>query len=90
LDANIKDKLHVTLVIIKLELEPTNHKITRLLETRYTSDIFWKTTKVEITKPERIPYSKIILLFEYKIINNKLLFRGRIYIPEGELKFLLI
>jgi hypothetical protein len=73
---NIKDKLHAAPIVIKLELEPTDHKITRLLEARYTSNKFWKTTKTEITKPEGIPYSKIILLSEYKIINNKLLFRG--------------
>jgi hypothetical protein len=40
LDANIKNKLHAALIIIKLELEPTNYKITRLLETRYTSNKF--------------------------------------------------
>jgi hypothetical protein len=40
LDANIKDKLHAAPIIIKLELEPTNHKITRLLEARYTSNKF--------------------------------------------------
>jgi hypothetical protein len=90
LDANIKNKLYVAPTVIELELEPIDYKITRLLETRYTSDKFWKTTKTEITKPKRIPYSKIILLSEYEIINNRLLFRGRIYIPEGELRLLFI
>jgi RNase H-like domain found in reverse transcriptase len=90
LDANIKDKLHAAPIVIKLELEPTDHKITRLLETGYTSNKFWKTTKTEITKPEGIPYSKIVLLSECEIIDNRLLFRGRIYIPERELRFLFI
>jgi hypothetical protein len=71
---NIKDKLHAVLTIIKPKLEPIDYKITRFLETRYTSNKFWKITKIEITKPERIFYSKIILLSEYEIINNRLLF----------------
>jgi hypothetical protein len=62
-----------------------NHKIIRFLETRYTINKLWKITKVEITKPKRILYSKIVLLFEYKIINNKFFFQGQIYIPEGKL-----
>jgi hypothetical protein len=89
LDANIKDKLHAVLTVIEPELEPTDYKITRLLETGYTSDKFWKTTKTEITKPKGIPYSKIVLLSECEIIDNRLLFRGRIYVPEGELRLLL-
>jgi hypothetical protein len=74
LDANIKDKLYAAPIIIKLELEPTDYKITRLLEIRYISNIFWKTTKIKITKPEKILYLKIILLFEYEIINNRFFF----------------
>jgi hypothetical protein len=90
LDTNIKNKLHAAPIVIKLKLEPIDHKITRLLETRYTSNKFWKTTKTEITKPKGIPYSKIVLLSEYEIINNRLFFQGRIYVPEGELRLLLI
>jgi hypothetical protein len=90
LDANIKDELHAVSIVIELELKPTDYKITRLLETGYTSNKFWKIIKTEIIKPERIPYSKIVLLSEYKIINNRLLFRDRIYIPEGELRLLFI
>jgi hypothetical protein len=37
---NIKDKLYTVLIIIELELEPIDYKITRLLETRYTSNKF--------------------------------------------------
>jgi hypothetical protein len=40
LDANIKNKLHAVPIIIKPELEPTDYKITRLLEARYTSNKF--------------------------------------------------
>jgi hypothetical protein len=40
LDANIKNKLHAAPIVIKLELEPTDHKIMRLLETRYTNNKF--------------------------------------------------
>jgi hypothetical protein len=75
LDANIKDKLHAVPVIIELELELINYKITIFLETKYFINKFWKITKVEIIKPEGILYSKMILLSEYKIINNKFFFR---------------
>jgi hypothetical protein len=37
---NIKNKLHAVPIIIELELELTDHKITRLLETRYTNNKF--------------------------------------------------
>jgi hypothetical protein len=37
---NIKDKLYAILIIIELELELINYKITRLLETRYTNNKF--------------------------------------------------
>jgi hypothetical protein len=40
LDANIKDKLHAAPIVIKPELEPIDHKITRLLEARYISNKF--------------------------------------------------
>jgi hypothetical protein len=40
LDANIKDELHAAPTIIEPELEPTDYKITRLLETRYTNNKF--------------------------------------------------
>jgi hypothetical protein len=89
LDTNIKDELHAAPAIIEPELEPTNHKITRLLETGYAVDKFWKTTRAEMMKPEGIPYSKTVPLSECEIIDNRLLFRGRIYVPEGELRPLL-
>jgi hypothetical protein len=76
LDTNIKNELHAVPIIIEPELEPIDYKITRLLEAGYTSNKFWKITKIEITKPKRIPYSKIVLLSEYKIINNRLFFSG--------------
>jgi hypothetical protein len=74
LDTNIKDKLHTAPIVIEPELEPIDYKITRLLETGYINNKFWKIIKTEITKPEGIPYSKIIPLSEYEIINNRLLF----------------
>jgi hypothetical protein len=40
LDVNIKNKLYAVSIVIKLELKPIDYKITRLLETRYTSNKF--------------------------------------------------
>jgi hypothetical protein len=40
----------------------------------------------KITKLDGIPYSKIIFLLKYELVDNQLLFRGRIYIPLGELR----
>jgi hypothetical protein len=40
LDVNIKNKLHAVPIVIEPELEPTDYKITRLLETRYISNKF--------------------------------------------------
>jgi hypothetical protein len=37
---NIKNELHAAPIIIEPELEPTDHKITRLLEAGYTSNKF--------------------------------------------------
>jgi hypothetical protein len=37
---NIKDELHAVSIVIEPELEPIDYKITRLLETKYTSNIF--------------------------------------------------
>jgi hypothetical protein len=37
---NIKNELYAVLIVIELELEPIDYKITRLLETRYTSNKF--------------------------------------------------
>jgi hypothetical protein len=37
---NIKDKLYAAFIVIELELEPIDYKITRLLETRYTNNKF--------------------------------------------------
>jgi hypothetical protein len=37
-----------------------------------------------MTKPDNIPHSKIVLLLEYELVDDRLLFRGRIYVPLGE------
>lgn len=89
LDAHIKDELHVAPAVVEQEIEPTDHKISRLLDAGYAVDKFWKKIKAEMTKPEGIPHSKEIPLSECEIIDNRLVFRDRIYVPEGELRLLL-
>jgi hypothetical protein len=42
-----------------------------------------------MTKPDSIPHSKIIPLSEYELVDDRLLFRGRIYVPLGELRTIL-
>jgi hypothetical protein len=37
-----------------------------------------------MTKLDSIPYSKVVLLLEYELVDDRLLFRGRIYIPLEE------
>jgi hypothetical protein len=37
---NIKNELHTAPIVIELELELTDYKITRFLETRYTNNKF--------------------------------------------------
>lgn len=89
LDASIKDELHAAPAVVELEPEPADHKITRLLDLGYATDTFWKEIKAEMTKPEGIPHSKAIPLSECEIVDNKLLFRGRIYVPGAELRLYL-
>jgi hypothetical protein len=66
--------------------EPTNLMITRLLEEGYKADSWWKEIQKEITKPDGIPHSKVVPLSEYELVDDRLLFRGRIYVPLGELR----
>jgi hypothetical protein len=48
------------------------------------------SSKAEMTNPEGIPHSKVIPLSECEIVDGKLLFQGRIYVPGAELRLYLI
>jgi hypothetical protein len=39
-----------------------------------------------MTKLDNIPYSKVIPLLEYELVDDRLLFRGRIYVLLGEFR----
>ncbi|KJZ68435.1 hypothetical protein HIM_12171 [Hirsutella minnesotensis 3608] len=72
------------------EPEPIDHKITRLLDKGYESDEWWMKIRDEMLKPQGIPHSKEVSLSECTIHENRLYFRERLYVPEGELRTLLI
>ena len=58
--------------------EPTDHKISRLLEEGYKTDKWWQKIEQEMTKPESIPRSKDVSLAECEIRDARLYFRGRL------------
>lgn len=72
------------------EPEPIDHKITRLFDEGYENDEWWMKTRDEMLKPHGIPHSKDVSLSECKIHENRLFFRDRLYVPEGELRTLLV
>lgn len=90
LDDSVKSELYAAPATTSEQPEPVDHKITRLLEEGYASDKFWKEIKAEMMKPEGIPHSKKVPLSECEIIDGRLLFRERIYVPDNELRLLLI
>jgi hypothetical protein len=100
LDANIKEQFAdldfdtelslAPAILSEHETEPLNHKITRLLDDGYKSDKWWHKIETEMTKPEGIPHSKDVALSECEIRNGRLYFRDRIYVPDNELRLLLI
>lgn len=45
---------------------------------------------MELTKPEGIPHLKDISLSECRIAGNRLYFRDRLYVPDTELRLLLL
>jgi hypothetical protein len=87
---NFEQELLSPATLSELEEEPLDHKITRLLEQGYKSDKWWHKIKAEMTKEIGIPVSKEVPLSECKIKNEMLLFRGRVYVPDTELRILLL
>jgi len=72
------------------EDEPQNLKIMRLLEEGYKSDNWYKAICKEMNKPEGIPHSKEIALSECVLRDDRLFFRGRLYVPDTELRTFLL
>lgn len=70
--------------------EPITNKITRLLDEGYEEDAFWLRIKKEMTKKGGILHSKEVSLSECDIRNNRLFFRDRLYVPDTELRVLLL
>jgi hypothetical protein len=50
----------------------------------------WQRCYMELTKPEGIPHLKDISLPECRIAGNRLYFRDRLYVPDTELRLLLL
>ncbi|KAI0992802.1 hypothetical protein K3495_g15382, partial [Podosphaera aphanis] len=72
--------------------EPLDQKITRLLNEGYEdNNDKWLTRIVaEMKKPEGIPHSKEVSLSECELRGGRLYFRDRLYVPDNELRLLLI
>ena len=70
--------------------EPTDHKILRLLDEGYKTDKWWLKIEQEMTKTDGIPRSKDVSLAECEIKDSKLYFRDRLYVPDTELRPLLL
>lgn len=99
---NLDDQIRTDLQLAPATLEepdtvPINQKITRMLDEGYETDLkgipkdaFWSEIKAELTKPEGIPRSKKISLSECEIVDGRLMFRNRLYVPEGSLRTLLV
>ncbi|OAQ57620.2 retrovirus polyprotein [Pochonia chlamydosporia 170] len=91
--ANLSWEEEITLcpaLLDEVEPEPIDHKITRLLDKGYEDDEWWMKIKDEMLKPHGIPHSKEVSLSECMIHDGRLYFRDRLYVPEGELRTLLI
>jgi hypothetical protein len=89
-DLNFEQELLSPATLGELEEEPLDHKITRLLEEGYKSDKWWHKIKAEMTKETGIPVSREVPLSECEIKDEMLLFRGRVYVPDTELRILLL
>lgn len=68
--------------------EPSDHRISRLLEEGYKSDkdgnkidAWWNKIYEEMTKSSGTPHSKEISLSECEIRGDKLYYRDRLYVP---------
>lgn len=77
-------------ILDETQPEPIDHKITRLLDKGYETDEWWLKIRDEMLKPQGIPHSKAVSLSECAINEGRLYFRERLYVPEGEIRSLLI
>ncbi|KAI0992817.1 hypothetical protein K3495_g15367, partial [Podosphaera aphanis] len=73
-----------------VEMETSTQKISRLLEEGYKTDQFWLRIMKEMTKASGIPHSKEISLSECNIDGGRLFFRDRLYVPDNDLRILLL
>ncbi|KAI0992409.1 hypothetical protein K3495_g15776, partial [Podosphaera aphanis] len=84
---------HISPAILReLQEEPLDHKITRLINQGYDDKRDKWLTKIiaELTKPVGIPHSKEISLSECELRDGRLFFRDRLYVPDNELRLLII
>ncbi|EKD17831.1 retrotransposon nucleocapsid protein [Drepanopeziza brunnea f. sp. 'multigermtubi' MB_m1] len=83
-------ELHTEVALCLDELaladELQNLKIMRFLKEGYKSDKWFKVISKEMTKEEGIPHSKEIALSECILRDDRLFFRGRLYVPDTELR----
>ncbi|KAI0991701.1 hypothetical protein K3495_g16486, partial [Podosphaera aphanis] len=79
-------------ILSEFREEPLDHKIARLLDEGYNNEKDEWLIKVvnELKKPEGIPHSKEISLSECELRDGRLYFRDRLYVPNNELRLLLI
>lgn len=89
-DLNFAEELLLSPTIVEPEEEPLNAKIARLLEEGYRTDEFYRKIFLEMTKSEGIPHSKEISLSECALREGRLYFRDRIYVPDTNLRPLLV
>ena len=76
-------------ILYEIQLEPIDHRISRLLDKGYEDDEWWMKVRDEMPKPYGIPHSKEVALSECTINEGRLYFRERLYVPAGELRTLL-
>lgn len=70
--------------------EPMDHKIARLLEEGYKTDIWYSKIRTELTQTDHIPHSRDISLSECELRNDRLYFRNRLYVPDTDLRLQLL
>lgn len=63
---------------------PTAHTLTRLFAEGYDADTWWHSIRDEMCKGSGTPQSKDIALSECTITDNRLYFRGRLYVPQWD------
>ena len=78
-----KEVLNASPATLDQELETDDVKLSRLLEKYYPTDRLWVATRQEMMKLDGIPKSKELQLSECSIVNERLYFRDRLYVPES-------